>query len=87
MNHREKLPLSSKKFIAYLISELTWKAVLIVALFTLPEAMWSWIFMVSTVTVAGFVEIGFIGGQAYLDKYVRIAEIAAEGVRGERTDQ
>jgi len=37
---------------------------------------WAWWFMMSIVVTAGFVEIGYIGGQAWLDRYVRVAEIA-----------
>jgi hypothetical protein len=32
--------------------------------------------MISVVVTAGFTEVGYIGGQAWLDKYVRVAEIA-----------
>lgn len=76
----EKTPLASKKFIAYLVAEITWKIVLAAALFTFKEqlsdaSVWGWWFMITTVIVAGFVEVGFIGGQAWLDKYVRVAEI------------
>jgi hypothetical protein len=75
------LPLTSKKFIAFLIGELTWKAVLIVTLVALRGDLkdmgaWVWGFLISVVVTAGFAEIGYIGGQAWLDKYVRVAEIA-----------
>lgn len=79
----EKTPLSSKKFIAYLVAEITWKLVLTAALFTFKEqlsdaSVWGWWFMITTVVVAGFVEVGFIGGQAWLDKYVRVAQLVAQ---------
>lgn len=75
------LPLSSKKFIAFLIGELTWKIVLVVALVVLREdfkdmGAWVWGFLIAVVVTAGFAEVGYIGGQAWLDKYVRVAEIA-----------
>ena len=80
--HHEKLPLQSKKFIAFLLAELGWKAVLIVALLMFKDQVqdaWPWWFMLSTVTIAGFVEVAFIGGQAALDKYVRVAQITSRG--------
>ncbi len=87
MSNRQ-LPLASKKFVAYLVAELSWKIVLIVALVvfrqdfaTLGHTPW-WLLM-SIVVTAGFVEIGYIGGQAWLDRYVRVAEIA----RGEKKDE
>lgn len=77
----EPLPMASKKFLAFLIGEMTWKLVLVVALFVFKEEFstvgaWAWWFMIAIVVTAGFVEIGYIGGQAWLDKYVRVAEIA-----------
>jgi len=80
---KEKSPLQSRKFIAYLLAELTWKAIIIFALLTMKDtfqdiAGWGWWFLIVTVIVAGFLEVGFIGGQAWLDKYVRVAEIAAK---------
>lgn len=75
------MPLESKKFIAFLVGELTWKVVLIVALLVLHEEFknmgaWVWWFLISIVVTAGFAEVGYIGGQAWLDRYVRVAEIA-----------
>lgn len=78
----DKPALESKKFLAFLIAEFTWKALLVVALFVFRDqlqaaTLWGWWFMIATVIVAGFVEVGFIGGQAWLDKYVRVAQITA----------
>lgn len=75
------LPLESKKFLAFLIAEVSWKAVLIVALIVFHDdfkdvGAWAWWFMMTIVVTAGFAEIGYIGGQAWLDRYVRVAEIA-----------
>ena len=77
----DELPLSSKKFLAYVISEASWKIVLIIALASFREDFtkvgpWAWWFMISVVVTAGFVEIGYIGGQAWLDRYVKVAQIA-----------
>jgi len=82
--HTEKAPLQSKKFVAYLLAEITWKILLGFMLVTFKDeitgvGVWAWWTMLTIVIVAGFVEVGFIGGQAWLDKYVRVAEIAAKG--------
>lgn len=78
-----QLPLESKKFLAFLIGELTWKAILLAALIIFREDLTSvgvsaWSFMLSVVVTAGFLEVGYIGGQAWLDRYVKVAEIAKE---------
>jgi hypothetical protein len=74
------MSLKSKKFLAYLLAEFTWKAVLIIFLEASEGQFdsvgrWAWFFMMSVVVTAGFVEVGYIGGQAWLDRYVRVAEI------------
>ncbi len=76
----KSMPLESKKFLAYLFAEFTWKGVLI-SFLSVSEGefdsvgRWAWFFMMSVVVTAGFVEVGYIGGQAWLDRYVRVAEI------------
>lgn len=87
---REKSHLESKKFIAWFVSEMTWKAILIVALVVWREDLLrasagAWWFLMSIVVTAGFIGVGFILGQAALDKYVRVAEIAADTVRPNNT--
>ena len=76
-----KLPLQSKKFIAFLISEATWKVIILVCVWKLiqqsQEAITLHSIMMAAVIIAGFIEAGYIGGQAWLDKYVRVAEITA----------
>lgn len=84
------LPLESKKFLAYLISEITWKLVLVAALVVFHKdfkdvGAWAWWFMMTIVITAGFTEIGYIGGQAWLDRYVKVAEIARNS-KEESTD-
>jgi len=89
----ERSPLGSKKFIAYLIAEGTWKLILLATLWGAKDVLlvrddlsgsnpWMWWFMFTVVLVAGFIEAGFIGGQAWLDKYVRVAQIAAGRMPG-----
>lgn len=81
----DKTPLASKKFLAFLLAEATWKAVVLVALIMGIRAgkvdlVLGGIILAVTV-VAGFVEAGYILGQASLDRYIRIAEIAAKSGR------
>lgn len=78
-----QMPLQSKKFVAFIIAEISWKIVLVAALYVFRKelstvGMGAWWFMLSIVVTAGFVEIGYIGGQAWLDRYVRVAEIARD---------
>ena len=87
----EGKPLQSKKFVAYMISSILWKAIILTALFVFSEqlkeaTMAGWWFMVTTVLVAGFVDVGYIGGQAWLDRYVRVAQITMDGRPGQIPD-
>lgn len=68
-------PLHSKKFIAFLITELGSKALCVLILLTQPAASAMTLVMAITI-VQGFVEAGYILGQASLDKFVHIASIA-----------
>jgi hypothetical protein len=70
----EKTPLSSKKFIAYLISNLGSK----VLLFWMVTRNEGDMVIITTITAASFIDIGYILGQAALDKYVRVASIGKE---------
>jgi hypothetical protein len=84
-NTRERSHLESKKFVAWFLSEMTWKVILVVALVQWRSnpadiSVGAWWIMLSIVVTSGFIGIGFILGQAALDKYVRVAEIAAEQV-------
>lgn len=81
----EKSPFQSKKFIAFLVSEITWKAIILTCILKLignagenEPLLLHWT-MLTAVIIAGFIEAGFIGGQAWLDKYVRVAKISTEG--------
>ena len=77
----EKTPLQSKKFIGYMAAEIGWKVVLGILLVmgihgdTIDGFIGG--IALAIVIVAGAIEITYIGGQAALDKYVRIAQIAA----------
>lgn len=67
----EKTPLQSKKFIAYLISNLGSKALI----FWMVSKSESDIVLMTMVTAAAFIDVGYILGQTALDKYVRVASI------------
>ncbi len=79
----DKTPMGSKKFIAYLLAEATWKlALLLVILMGMKNSSIDTIvgaLVISIVIVAGFIEAGYILGQASLDRYTRIAEILVKG--------
>ena len=72
--------LQSKKFVAYLVAEGSWKAIATLVLISYWGSLTLWQFctLLTIFLIAGFVEAGYILGQASLDKYVRIAKIAAE---------
>ena len=77
-----KTPLQSTKFVAFLISEITWKVITCVVL-VLGMKNGSVDLMVgsiilSCVLIAGFIEAGYILGQSSLDKYLGLAQIAAQ---------
>ena len=82
-NGFEKSPMSSKKFVAYLVAEATWKAALLLVIVLgmkngLIDHIVGGLALAITI-IAGFIEAGYILGQASLDKYTRIAEIAVGG--------
>jgi hypothetical protein len=74
INSRERSALQSKKFIAYLVAEATWKLIIGYAIYQQGLAVNVWLFVL--VVTTGFLEVGYILGQAYIDKFVRVAEIA-----------
>jgi len=76
----EKRPIESKKFLSFLIAELTWKAAIVILLLANRESIPVGVLTIglAIVIVAGFVEVGYILGQASLDRFVRVAEITAE---------
>ena len=73
-------PLSSRKFVAFLISEISWK-VIIMAIMLIGmkwEQVDPWIagIVMTEVLISGFVEVLYLGGQMALDKYIHLATIA-----------
>ena len=67
----EKTPMQSKKFLAYLLSNLISKAIIFYMVYKMaPAASVVW-----AITAATFIDVGYILGQAALDGFVRIAQI------------
>ena len=68
-----KLPLKSKKFLAYLIADFGWK-ILIGFVVWKEESKeqigyTTFLILLAMIITAGFIQIGYILGQAMLDKY------------------
>lgn len=75
----EKSPLKSKKFVAYLIADIGWfiLCVMMLVIFAPGMSVLVWALLLGTFTIRGFIQTGFILGQASLDKFTRIAQINA----------
>lgn len=74
----DKTPLQSKKFVAYLISDVGWKIILGYLIYNQkdniqPSAL---SLMLALTFVNGFMQAGYILGQAALDRYVKMTEAA-----------
>ena len=71
----DKTPMKSKKFIAYMTSELGWKCTIFYLLYHLQGKLdhYSLVMLMTVVITSGFIQIGYILGQAALDKYVTAA--------------
>jgi hypothetical protein len=68
---------ASKKFAAYLISEVTWKLLLFYTLSVYsdkPLDHYGFLILVTMTVTSGFVGVGYILGQAAIDKYVHLME-------------
>ena len=72
-------PLDSKKFVAYLIADLGWTGLVGYGVY----AKMDWSLLMAIVITKGFVQSGYILGQAALDKYVRVAQITSGTKEGE----
>ena len=71
----DKTPLKSKKFIAYLIADLGWKVIILYMLMHLKSKLQpsELSFLLTVVITSGVIQIGYILGQAALDKYINAA--------------
>lgn len=71
----DKTPLKSKKFIAYLLADLGWKIIILYMLTHLQSKLQpaELSFLLTVVITSGVIQIGYILGQAALDKYINAA--------------
>lgn len=67
--------MKSKKFVAYLIAEISWKFLIAYVIFEYKNKIEHYAFMtlVAMIVTSGFIQIGYILGQAALDKYAYTA--------------
>jgi hypothetical protein len=86
-----RLPLKSKKFLAYLISEVGWKCSLfgVLYLYRAEIDYYAFFLLLAIVVTNGFLQIGYILGEVALDKYSRVAVQAVKGrkQKGEKWDK
>ena len=71
----DKTPLKSKKFLAYLLADLGWKCIILYTLMHLKSKLEAQelTFLLTVVITSGIIQIGYILGQAALDKYISAA--------------
>lgn len=74
----EKTPLQSKKFIAYNISNITMKLLL----FYMCSKNEGDLVIMTGLVASTFLDIGYILGQAALDRYVRVASFGKATTNG-----
>ena len=76
----DKLPLKSKKFLAYLIADIGWKILMFYLIWEYQTKIEHYAFMVlvTMIVTSGFIQIGYILGQAALDKYAHVAVSALD---------
>jgi len=76
----DKLPLKSKKFLAYLIADIGWKFLMFYVIWEYQTKIEHYAFMVlvTMIVTSGFIQIGYILGQAALDKYTTVAVSALD---------
>jgi hypothetical protein len=84
----DKTPMKSKKFIAYMTSEFGWKAILFYLLYHLQGKLdhYSLVMLMTVVITSGFIQIGYILGQAALDKYVKAAVEILDNDENQKSD-
>ena len=83
-----KSPLKSKKFVAYLIADLGWKFALFYMLFHIKSQLdhYTFMFMTTLVIVSAFIQIGYILGQAALDKYLHVTDSITSSSKEKKDD-
>lgn len=72
----DKLPLKSKKFLAYLFADFGWKTLTFYFLYTQRQQIATYEFgiLLSLILISGFIQVGYILGQAALDKYTHFSK-------------
>lgn len=85
----DKLPLQSKKFLALIITLLGWKLLEFWVLFQFGKDLEHYGFMLMTtlIIVEGFLAIGYILGQAAVDKYTTLATQMVDRNSGSAADR
>lgn len=85
--HLSSVPLKSKKFLAYLIADIGWKILMFYVVWEYKTQIDHYAFMVlvTMIVTSGFIQIGYILGQAALDKYTHVATTALEQNGGKPT--
>jgi len=71
----DKTPMKSKKFLAYLVADLGWKIIILYMLMHLESKLQpsELTLLLTVVITSGIIQIGYILGQAALDKYINAA--------------
>ena len=86
---KDKLPLQSKKFLAYLIADIGWKILMFYVVWEYKTKIdrYAFLILVSMIVTTGFIQIGYILGQAFIDRYVMIALAAIDRDDEDRKDE
>jgi len=71
----KKSPLQSKKFIAFMTDSFLWKVLMVLVLITVPPGAHQTAILCSLIAVNAFVSVGYILGQASLDKFLHLAQM------------
>jgi hypothetical protein len=71
----DKNPIKSKKFLAYLVSDIGWKIIIMYMLMHLQSklSVQELTLLMTIVITSGVIQIGYILGQVALDKYISAA--------------
>ena len=71
----DKKPIKSKKFLAYLVSDIGWKIIIMYIIMHLKAKLTiqELTLLMTIVITSGVIQIGYILGQVALDKYISAA--------------
>ena len=70
--------LKSKKFFAYLVADFGWKILMFYVLMNYKDQInhFALVTLATMIITSGFIQIGYILGQAALDRYTHVASLA-----------